>query len=80
MADFALGLPLKGEALTLALIRALAAIQEEAVGTAAGNRATVIGDPLVIVLNEQPAGGTEYRAEVRQTTNPGEITIHLEAV
>jgi len=74
MAAPAIGTNLKGSALIDALVNALAAIQEEAVGTAANNRATQIGDVLTIGGNQ-----TTYRVEVRQS-GTDTITLHLEAL
>lgn len=67
----AIGVDMEGQGLTEALIAALAAIQEEAVGTAVGNRATVIGGELTVSLGEPI-----YSGEVEQETD-GTITLKL---
>jgi len=68
-----LGVPVQGEALIAALIEALAAIQTSAVGTAAGARATVIGDELTVDLTEA------HTAEVVQNID-GTLGLKLVAI
>jgi len=70
-----LGTNLEGEALVQALIQALVAIQGEAVGTAADNRATQIGDALTVATPQEPT----HKAEVAQASD-GTTTLTLVAV